>query len=205
MRTATERTRTKQRKAAPALATAQESKSESVAIGPRVVRKATCATLNGKGELAYEVGVDGRGDVLCQFWESVLRAKAVIDVADQEARLRIQGADAAVDALVAVHPAAAVYKDEDRIRRLTSGDGYVQPLQPVGTLHVRDVLDKLSDRYIVGVHQPGAAPYQTQAAEKLREIGKYIHGSCGISFQVEASIEPRRLGCDTFYQYNFLI
>ena len=62
MRTATEKTLTKQRKAAPTAEPATESKLQPVAIVPRVVKKAACPTLNGKGELAYEIGVDGKGE-----------------------------------------------------------------------------------------------------------------------------------------------
>lgn len=51
-----------QKAAVPALPV-QESKPEPTAIAPRVVRRGTCATLNQKGELAYEIGMDSRGGV----------------------------------------------------------------------------------------------------------------------------------------------
>ena len=41
----------------------KESNPDSAAITPRVVKRGTCSTLNGKGELAYEIGMDSRGEV----------------------------------------------------------------------------------------------------------------------------------------------
>ena len=63
MKAATEKKSAKGRKAAVPANPAQESKPEHAAIVPRIVKRGTCPTLNGKGELAYEIGVDGRGEV----------------------------------------------------------------------------------------------------------------------------------------------
>ena len=58
-----------QKAAVPALPV-QESKLEPTAIAPRVVKRGTCATLNQKGELAYEIGVDSRGGVHVRLVEN---------------------------------------------------------------------------------------------------------------------------------------
>lgn len=70
MRATTEKKPTKQRKIAIAAAPALEPKSEAVAVAPRIVKRGTCSTLNSKGELAYEVGVDGRGEVQLRVVEN---------------------------------------------------------------------------------------------------------------------------------------
>ena len=41
----------------------QESKPEPTAVEPRVAKRGTCPTLNQKGQLAYQIGVDSRGAV----------------------------------------------------------------------------------------------------------------------------------------------
>jgi len=63
MKAATEKKSAKGRKAVVPANPAQESKPEPAAIAPRIVKRGACPTLNGKGELAYEIGVDGRGAV----------------------------------------------------------------------------------------------------------------------------------------------
>jgi len=62
MKTAVDKKSVKQRKRTAALA--PQPKPEAVAVVPRIVKRGACATLNAKGELEYEVGVDGRGEVL---------------------------------------------------------------------------------------------------------------------------------------------
>jgi len=61
MKTAINKTIAKEPKTAVAVST-PEAKNEPIAIAPRVVKRGTCSTLNQKSALAYEVGVDGRGD-----------------------------------------------------------------------------------------------------------------------------------------------
>jgi hypothetical protein len=63
MKAATEKKSAKGRKAVVPAIPAQESKPEPTAVAPRIVKRGTCPTLNGKGELGYEIGVDGRGEV----------------------------------------------------------------------------------------------------------------------------------------------
>ena len=63
MKAATEKKSAKGRKAVVPAIPAQESKPEPTAVAPRIVKRGTCPTLNDKGELAYEIGVDGRGEV----------------------------------------------------------------------------------------------------------------------------------------------
>jgi hypothetical protein len=74
MRTATDKKSAKVRKAEVPVMPRQESKPqskpESVAVAPRVVKRGSCSTLNAKGELEYEVGVDGRGDVQLRVVEN---------------------------------------------------------------------------------------------------------------------------------------
>lgn len=70
MKAATKKRSVKEpRTAVPALPV-QESKPEPAAIAPRIVRRATCPTLNQKGELAYEIGVDSRGGVQLRVVEN---------------------------------------------------------------------------------------------------------------------------------------
>jgi len=63
MKAKIEKKSTKVRQTAVQVVPAQEAKPEPTAIAPRIVKRGTCPTLNGKGELAYEIGVDGRGEV----------------------------------------------------------------------------------------------------------------------------------------------
>ena len=63
MKAGTEKKYAKGRKAVVPAMPAQEAAPEPTAIAPRIVKRGTCPTLNGKGELAYEIGVDGRGGV----------------------------------------------------------------------------------------------------------------------------------------------
>ncbi len=63
MKANTEKRSAKERKTAVPALPVQESKPEPTAIAPRVVKRGTCPTLNQKGELAYEIGVDSRGAV----------------------------------------------------------------------------------------------------------------------------------------------
>lgn len=63
MKTATEKKVVKQRRTAAPVIAAPAPKPEPVAIVPRIVKRGTCPTLNAKGELAYEIGVDSRGEV----------------------------------------------------------------------------------------------------------------------------------------------
>ena len=63
MKATTEKKIAKQRKTADPVIPVSRSKPEPTAIAPRIVKRGTCSTLNGKGELAYEVGVDSRGEV----------------------------------------------------------------------------------------------------------------------------------------------
>jgi hypothetical protein len=70
MKAATEKKFTKQRKTAITTVPAPESKPEADAIAPRVVKRGTCMTLNGKGELEFLIGVDSRGEVQLRVVEN---------------------------------------------------------------------------------------------------------------------------------------
>ena len=70
MKAAIEKKSAKGRKAVVAANPAQESKPEPVAIAPRVVKRGTCMTLNGKGELEFLIGVDSRGEVQLRVVEN---------------------------------------------------------------------------------------------------------------------------------------
>ena len=70
MKATTEKRSAKERKNAVPALPVQEAKPEPTAIAPRVVKRGTCATLNQKGELAYEIGVDSRGGVHVRLVEN---------------------------------------------------------------------------------------------------------------------------------------
>lgn len=70
MKTAIDRRSTKERKATVAAVSSAEPKPVPVAIVPRLVKRGTCPTLNLKGELAYEIGVDSRGEVQLRIVEN---------------------------------------------------------------------------------------------------------------------------------------
>ena len=61
MKAITEKRSAKERKTVVTAVPVQESKPEPTAIAPRVVKRGTCPTLNQKGELTYQIGVDSRG------------------------------------------------------------------------------------------------------------------------------------------------
>ena len=63
MKANTEKKSAKERKTAVPALPVQEAKPEPTAIAPRVAKRGTCPTLNQKGELAYEIGVDSCGAV----------------------------------------------------------------------------------------------------------------------------------------------
>jgi hypothetical protein len=70
MKATTEKKIAKQRKTAVPVSSVAESKPEPIAIAPRIVRRGTCPTLNAKGELGYEIGVDSRGEVQLRVVEN---------------------------------------------------------------------------------------------------------------------------------------
>ena len=67
MKTATKRSTARKNKVD---VTKPEAKTEPTAIAPRIVKRGTCSTLNQKGELAYEIGVDSRGQVHLRIVEN---------------------------------------------------------------------------------------------------------------------------------------
>jgi len=96
MKATIERKAVKQRKTAVPVIPGAESKPVPVAIVPRLVKWGTCPTLNLKGELAYEIGVDGRGEVhlrvvensgtgsFCDNWVSFRSIQAAFDRAPKD-------------------------------------------------------------------------------------------------------------------------
>lgn len=70
MKIATKMKSAKDRKTTITAGPAPQPKPESVAVVPRIVKRGTCSTLNAKGELEYEIGVDGRGEVLLRVVEN---------------------------------------------------------------------------------------------------------------------------------------
>jgi hypothetical protein len=70
MKTTTKMTTGKGRKTVIAAVPVPEPKLEPVAVAPRIVKRGTCSTLNSKGELAYEIGVDSRGEVQVRVVEN---------------------------------------------------------------------------------------------------------------------------------------
>lgn len=70
MKVATEKKVAEERKAAVPVTPVPEPKPAAVAIALRIVKRGTCPTLNAKGKLEYEIGVDSRGEVQLRVVEN---------------------------------------------------------------------------------------------------------------------------------------